>query len=118
MKTLFALLALTLALPAMAQAPAGDGMRGSTPPGMSRDGSAPGDGALKGGSIAPGESAGMPDRAPTERARNRCNDLSGVLREQCLKQEQEHGASTGGRTLPGPAVPPSPREAPPPQNPR
>lgn len=115
MKTILAILAL-IPLIAFAQNPAGDGTRGSTPPGMSRDGSAPSSGAIQGGSILPGENAGVPDKAPTERAANRCNDLSGTLREQCLKQERN--ASAGGRTAPGPAEPVSPREAPPPQNPR
>jgi hypothetical protein len=33
----------------------GEPARGNTPPGMSRDGSGPADGAIKGGSIRPGE---------------------------------------------------------------
>ena len=104
-----------------AQAPGGKGERGSTGPGMSQDGSRPADGAITGGSIAPGETGGVPDNSkgatmPAERATSRCNDLSGTLREQCLLQES--GASTGGRSAPGPAQSPSPREAPPPQNPR
>lgn len=114
-----ALLALAVALPSLAQVPSGDGDRASTPPGTSRDGAAPSDGAIKGGAIAPGETGGMPDKSATpssERAMNRCNDLEGTLREQCLRQQR--GASTGGASAPGPGAPPSPREAPPPQNPR
>ena len=82
--------------------------------GTSADGSRPQDGAIKGGSILPGESAGMPD----EKAKNRCADLSGTLREQCLKQEKD--ATSGGTRLPSTDVakPPPTREAPPPQNPR
>lgn len=82
--------------------------------GASRDGSRPADGAIKGGAILPGESSGM----PTDKAKNRCNDLSGTLREQCLKQEQ--GSSSGGTRLPESEVgnPAPTREAPPPQNPR
>ena len=82
--------------------------------GASRDGSRPADGAIKGGSILPGESGGM----PSDKAQNRCNDLSGTLREQCLKQEQ--GSSSGATGLPGSEVgtPAPTREAPPPQNPR
>jgi hypothetical protein len=87
---------------------------GITSGGAARDGSRPSDGAIKGGSIVPGESAGM----PTDKAKNRCNDLTGTLREQCLAQEQ--GASTGGTRVPDADVakPPPTREAPPPQNPR
>jgi hypothetical protein len=82
--------------------------------GAARDGSRPSEGAIKGGSILPGENAGI----PSDKAQNRCNDLSGTLREQCLAQEQ--GASTGGTRVPDidVAKPPPPREAPPPQNPR
>jgi hypothetical protein len=75
------------------------GERGSVPPGQSRDGAAPSDGALKGGTILPGESAGMPDRARMER---RCDELTGTLREDCLKQERE-AASDTRRSLPAPA---------------
>src|SRR5262249_58248885 len=46
--------------PAFAQT-TGDPSRGNTPPGMSQDGSGPADGAIKGGSIRPGESAGQPN---------------------------------------------------------
>src|SRR5688572_22900644 len=81
--------------------------------GNAADGSRPADGAIKGGSIAPGESSGMPN----DRAKSRCSDLTGTLREQCLAQEQ--GASSGGTRLPEVdiAKPPPTREAPPPQNP-
>lgn len=82
--------------------------------GTAADGSRPADGAIKGGSILPGERSGMPD----DRAKSRCADLTGTLKEQCLEQEQ--GASGGGTRLPeiGVAKPPPTREAPPPQNPR
>lgn len=93
-----------------------------TSPGA-RDGSAPSHGAIKGGSILPGETGGMPEAGAipntrSDRAISRCNDLSGTLREQCLLQEQ--GASTGGTRVPDPDVakPAPTREAPPPQNPR
>jgi hypothetical protein len=81
--------------------------------GIAADGSRPADGAIKGGSILPGETAGM----PTDKAKSRCSDLSGTLREECLAQEQ--GASSGGTRLPDADVakPPPTREAPPPQNP-
>ena len=107
---------------ATAQAP--DTGRGNTPPGMSRDGSGPGDGAITGGSIAPGERSGVPSGRDTntgrEEALKRCNDLEGVLREQCLKDAEAAG---GGATVPPRKAPSGgsdiePRLAPPPQNPR
>ena len=75
------------------------GERGSAPLGTSQDGSKPADGAIKGGTIAPGESAGMPERKP-----GRCYELSGTLREDCLKQEREAAAS-GETGLPLPSDP-------------
>ena len=85
-------LILVLALfPAIALAQTGDSGRGNTPPGMSQDGSRPMDGAVKGGSIAPGETGGMPNRdsqtSAPERLK-RCNELTGVLREDCLAKER------------------------------
>lgn len=74
------------------------GERGSTPPGQSRDGAAPSDGALKGGSILPGETAGIPDKADKAKMERRCDELSGSLREDCLKQQRE--AATGETGLP------------------
>ena len=63
------------------------GERGSVPPGQSRDGAAPSDGALKGGSILPGETAGMPDPAKMEKLEKRCDELTGTLRDDCLRQQ-------------------------------
>jgi len=87
---------------------AGDGARGSTPPGTSQDGSRPADGAIKGGSaasggtaggssIAPGETAGMPNRTPSESAesKKRCDELTGSLRDQCLEKERTDTAAPG-----------------------
>ena len=75
----------------------GDPTRGNTPPGVSQDGSRPAEGVIKGGSILPGENAGVPNKdsttASTERLK-RCNELKGALREDCL--EKERGAATGG----------------------
>lgn len=104
------LMGLLLAFPALPQAPGGS----SAGKGTAADGSGPADGAIKGGSILPGETSGMPNTAP----KSRCADLSGTLKEQC--QEQESSASGGATRLPeaGVAKPPPPREAPPPQNPR
>lgn len=107
--TAAAVLFIAFAGAVLAQAPDSAAGKGA------RDGSRPADGAITGGSILPGETGGMPS---SDRAKQRCNELSGTLREQCLLQEQ--GASTGGTRTPAPEVvkPPSPREAPPPQNPR
>lgn len=100
-----------------------EGTRGSTPPGTSLDGSRPSEGAITSAPILPGESSGMPDGAAvpktaSERARQRCFELRGTLRDECL--EKERSASTGGST--GPATrgarEAEPRITPPPQNPR
>ncbi|HZO04107.1 MAG TPA: hypothetical protein VFB93_23210 [Burkholderiales bacterium] len=85
------------------------GERGSLPPGTSQDGSRPADGAIKGGSILPGERSGVPAKA-------KCAELAGSLREDCLKQEREAGV--GGTTESGTRdTPPSPPVTTPPQNP-
>jgi hypothetical protein len=99
---------------ALTFASSGFAQTSGTDKGTSADGSRPADGAIKGGSILPGETAGMPNA----QAKSRCADLTGTLKEQCLAQEQ--GTSTGGTRLPdaGIAKPPPTREAPPPQNPR
>ena len=102
--------ALFIAVAAYAQTPPESPASGK---GIAADGSRPADGAIKGGSILPGERAGM----PTDKAKSRCSDLTGTLREECLAQEE--GASGGGTRLPqvDVAKPPPTREAPPPQNP-
>jgi hypothetical protein len=83
-----------------AAAYAQDGDRASTPPGVSQDGAKPADGALKGGSILPGEQSGMPD---AQKMRERCDELEGTLREDCLKQQRDAGLATDPRTrLPAP----------------
>ena len=119
LRTAAAVLFIAFAGAVLAQAP--DHTVGPSTGKGAVDGSRPADGAIKGGAILPGERSGMPgDRTtmPSDRAASRCNDLTGTLREQCLAQEQ--GASTGGTRVPDVDVarPPSPREAPPPQNPR
>ena len=105
---------LGLALPGLAQ-PTTDNPS-STPlgKGTTPDGARPADGAIKGGSIVPGETSGV----PTDRQVSRCADLTGTLREQCLAQDK--GGSTGGTAAPDVdvATPPTTREAPPPQNPQ
>src|SRR5262245_55245215 len=121
----FRLIAATALLALASAATAQPADRGNTPPGTSRDGAAPGDGAITGGSIAPGERSGVPSGRDTsagrEDALKRCYDLEGVLREQCLRNADSAG---GGATVPpsrSPAGGPGdaePRMAPPPQNPR
>jgi hypothetical protein len=104
----FAVALLAFAGAGFAQSPSENSAgRGGT------DGVRPADGAIKGGSLLPGEKSGVPTDSPT----NRCQDLSGTLREQCLAQER--GASTGGTRPPevDVAKPPPQREGPPPQNP-
>ncbi|HET7366430.1 MAG TPA: hypothetical protein VFJ70_22885 [Burkholderiales bacterium] len=85
------------AVPAFAQT-TGEPARGNTPPGMSQDGSGPADGAIKGGSIRPGESAGQPNTggtAPSSDQRvQRCEQLDGKLRDDCLKDEQSPATGT------------------------
>jgi hypothetical protein len=91
---------------AQAETNAGTGIRGSIPPGASQDGSRPSEGAIKGGAILPGESAGVPDATstrPSEREINRCKQLTGVLRDECLR---DLGASAGGTRAPERAPPP------------
>ena len=87
------LLLIALAFAGAAVAQTGE-QRGSTPPGMSQDGSRPADGAIKGGAILPGEAGGMPEKRPS-----RCHELEGSLREDCLKRERE--ASAGETKDPG-----------------
>ena len=82
----FPLLIAMAALGLASEASAEQGQRGSIPPGSSRDGSAPSDGALKGGTLLPGETGGMPDaRAEREKLEQRCKELAGTLREDCLR---------------------------------
>jgi hypothetical protein len=121
-RSVLALSAAALALVAgLAGAQSSEEPRGSTPPGTSTDGSRPSDGAIKGGSIVPGETGGLPNsgRAGDAAERiKRCNELGGSLREDCLRRQQE--SSTGGASAPdkGGARTTPQRDAPPPQNPR
>lgn len=91
-----------------------DAGRGSTPPGQSQDGAGPSDGALKGGAILPGEQSGVPESGKVQ---SRCEELTGSLREECLKQAR---SGSSGSTVDAPATerPPSPPITTPPQNPR
>jgi hypothetical protein len=90
-----ALLALFLLCEFAGAQGAGDTNRGSTPPGLSQDGARPAEGAIQGGSIAPGEKGGMPQKDVGKGATaggsasrvQRCYELEGSLREQCLADE-------------------------------
>jgi hypothetical protein len=65
---------------------------------------------------APDLGAGAP--TPEERAKSRCDDLKGTLRERCILEEKS--ISSGGSTAPE-TVPPDRHGAPsppPPQNPQ
>src|SRR5258708_19320978 len=88
---------------ASAQAQGGEENRGSLPPGTTTDGSRPGDGAINGGSILPGESNGLPGAGrsgdSSERLR-RCQDPGGTLRHDCLLNE--HSSNTRPPKAPAP----------------
>jgi hypothetical protein len=96
------ILAFLLSATAAFAQTAGDATRGNTPPGQSQDGSGPADGAIKGGSILPGEAAGVPNKDSTTGATQRlkrCDELKGVLREDCLDKER---SAAGGSSAPRP----------------
>src|SRR3954463_2029690 len=111
---------LLVALAGFAGGQNADEPRGSIPPGSAADGSRPSDGAIKGGSIVPGETGGLPNSGragdASERAK-RCNELGGSLREDCLKKEQDSSSGVGTPDRGGARTVPE-RQAPPPQNPR
>ena len=73
--------------------------RGSIPLGTSRDGSGPSDGALKGGTLKPDVGA---SKEPL-RDVNRCKELSGALRDECLL---DLGATAAGAADSAPTVSP------------
>lgn len=103
---MMAAVSLSVAVGAAVAQTAGDAARGSTPPGMSQDGSRPHEGAITGGKpIVPGETAGTPDRdvstGKNEERLRRCDELSGSLREECLRKEGSGAAGgTSGGTAP------------------
>jgi len=68
-----------------------------------KDVSKPADGALKGGSIQDNSTP-----APDKRVEQRCNELSGTLREQCLEKERRPAA--GATRAPGEPPPQQPRQ--------
>jgi len=96
------ILAVLMSATAVFAQTAGDATRGNTPPGKSQDGSGPADGAVKGGSILPGEGAGVPNKDSTTGATERlkrCDELRGTLREDCLNKER---SAAGGASAPRP----------------
>jgi hypothetical protein len=105
---------LGAAMPGLAQSTTDNPSSTPLGKGAGPDATRPSDGAIKGGSIVPGETSGV----PTDRQVSRCADLTGTLREQCLTQEKS--GSTGGTAAPDVDVvkPATTREAPPPQNPQ
>jgi len=114
--TAFLLVAFAALASGQAAAQVGEGARGSPQPGQSRDGSGPADGAINGGTLAPGETGGVPDgrsNVPGERDRaSRCEELTGTLREQCLKQQPDAGRGDTGRGDSAPAEDTRPRNLP------
>lgn len=111
---LHVLAAVLLTVAAGSSAAQGSGERGSTPPGTSRDGSGPADGAIKGGSMAPDSTLTPAPRRDVAR----CQELAGDLRAQCMRDLNPGAAGT----LPPQGAPRSPAQRdpsePPPQNPR
>ena len=101
---------------ALAQA-GGDAPRGSTPPGLSQDGARPAEGAIQGGSLAPGESGGMSRKdggssagsGGTAKPAQRCYELQGTLRKQCLADRAVKKESAAPRA-PTSGAPAAPRE--------
>jgi len=70
--------------------------RGSAPPGTSQDGSRPDEGAIKGGSIE--GTKGVDKVRERSRSGERCRDLEGTLREQCMADaRRSKGSEPGGQ---------------------
>ncbi|HEY6820701.1 MAG TPA: hypothetical protein VI321_01670 [Burkholderiales bacterium] len=113
----FSLAVFVTANPLLA-APPDDSGRGSPAPGTAEDGSRPADGAIKGGAMLPGESAGIPSPsgAPAETVSKSCGDLAGTLRAECVARQRD--ASRGASRPPEVINPRADPTAPPPQNPR
>jgi hypothetical protein len=96
-----AFLALVLTGPAMAQTPGLGETRPAVPD------------VIKSDSVKEREPVTEPrPQAESDRALSRCQQLSGSLREDCLRQERERSAGAGA------SRPVEPATAPPPQNPR
>jgi hypothetical protein len=91
------------------------GDRGSVVPGTAPGASRPQDGAIQGGSILPGEKSGVPNEA-SGKAVERCEEMHGRLRDECLLKEEQQRSSVGGSRRPAVSQPAP--NSPPPQNPR
>jgi hypothetical protein len=89
MRAVHALSAIALAAALAPPAPAAEGeeRRGSVPPGTSQDGSRPNEGAIVGGSIEARKRAG--DARKGRQDVERCRDLEGTLRDQCIADARE-----------------------------
>lgn len=101
MKSVERLTLLLIALAAAAPASADTGERGSVPPGQSVDGSRPSEGAIVGGSPDLNGAASVTE--PNAREVERCKQLQGSLREQCLRDlegKAPMGESTRGSLPP------------------
>lgn len=104
----FAALALTFAAcAALAQGPGSGELRTSPPPPPEREPVLPGESPALKVPPVPGSAAPADNRAQRT---ERCRELSGTPREQCLLEQQ--GSAAGATAVP------EPRTAPPPQNPR
>ena len=68
--------------------------RGTAPPGTSQDGSRPDEGAIKGGSIDGAK--GADEARERNREVERCRDLEGTLREQCVADARNRDRSDPG----------------------
>lgn len=114
---LFMLLSVAWIAMAGAQTPESTGVRGSIPPGTSRDDSRPSEGAIEGGSVG-GREPGAPvlkSGRALQKETNRCKQLKGVLRDQCLN---DLGKASARGTRPPPAGTERGPTAPPPQEPQ
>ena len=103
-----ALLFVAVAGMSQAQDPGKPEQRGSMPPGTSQDGSRPSDGAIQGGSIAPGKTDGVPDALlprTREQQVDRCKELKGALAEQCLRDLDASAGSSAGAPRTGASTP-------------
>jgi hypothetical protein len=73
----------------------------------------PSEGAIKGGSVLPGETGGRPEQRPgpeaSPKGMERCFELPGTLREECIERERQ-AAAAGATRAPGEPPPQEPRQ--------
>ncbi|HEX4927726.1 MAG TPA: hypothetical protein VFV74_06975 [Burkholderiales bacterium] len=103
-----ALIAAPIVLPALAQGPGDGPLRVAPPAPPEREAVAPDKPAAR--SVPEIPDSGPPASLRSRRGEERCGELRGVLREQCLLEHQ--GSAAGATSVPHPLA------APPPQNPR